>query len=297
MVLWTTSQVKEEFGRNREDQVAKSLKALRETAPSKQSVPHIGRNLPGFSNLVEAKRAYGEKLNALEAEVVDSYERKDLAADHALNELWELMKVINADEEILSHACRRVDCGNPPGKKGSLGDAINWECLLSGGPDEETLYLVSGDKDFRSSVHDGRLKDVLSSEWQDQKHGQIVLYERLSDFFADIYPRIKLASDLERELRVRALVESNSFEETHRAVQRLAGEGEFSDSQVEDLFEAALTNSQIRWIGSDADVNGFFRSLFDVYGDHLDSFDLARFNRLYRPEDAEQEGMPGGLPF
>lgn len=293
--LWTTSQVKDEFVRNREEQVAKSLKALRDTAPSKQSVPHIARALAGFADLNQAKQIYGEKLNKLEGDVLHAYEREDLAADHALNELWDLMNVIEVEEEIFSRACHRVECGNPPGKKGSVGDAINWEALLTAGPNEEKMYLVSNDKDFRSSVQDGRIKDVLLGEWRAEKKGEVVLYRRLSDFFADIYPSIKLASDLERELRVRALVASNSFEETHRAVQRLAGEGEFSEAQVDDLFEAAIANSQIRWIASDADVNGFFRGLFDVYGERLDLFDLTRFNRLYRPEDSDGDGMPGGL--
>lgn len=297
MVLWTTSQVKDEFARNREDQVAKSLKVLRETAPSKQGVPHIGRSLPALDELLRAKKDYGEKLNTLEEEVLQAYEHEDLAADHALDGLWKLMKVIEADETIVSKAHRRVECGNPPGKKGSLGDAINWECLLSEGPNDEKLYIVSNDKDFRSSVQEGRMKDVLISEWQSEKDGEVVLYQRLSDFFADIYPRVKLASELERQIRVQALVQSNSFEETHRAVQRLSGEAEFSDAQVDDLFEAATSNSQIRWIASDQDVNSFFRNLFEVYGGRLESFELERFNRLYRPEDSEGYGMPGGLPF
>jgi hypothetical protein len=54
-----------------------------------------------------------------------------------------------------------MSVGNPPGKQGSLGDAINWEALLAEVPDGEDLYLIADDRDYLSVLNENKPKEFL----------------------------------------------------------------------------------------------------------------------------------------
>ena len=64
------------------------------------------------------------------------------------------------DSSTLDKATDRTEIGNPPGKKGSLGDAIIWESLLGHAPDEP-LHFVSDDIDYKSKLNKLKMKDFL----------------------------------------------------------------------------------------------------------------------------------------
>jgi hypothetical protein len=128
--LWTTPQVADELRRNRETKVAESLNALRQLRPS-QAMPQMARNLPDFAEFVDAKRAFEQTVNTLHTQLSDQFTEGTLAADSVLGELLEAAESVEIDDEIIEAARRRVEVGNPPGKKGSLGDALNWEAMLA----------------------------------------------------------------------------------------------------------------------------------------------------------------------
>jgi hypothetical protein len=54
-----------------------------------------------------------------------------------------------------------MQLGNPPGKPGSCGDAVNWEALLQGCPNGEDLELVSEDRDYASPLDDTRMSGAI----------------------------------------------------------------------------------------------------------------------------------------
>jgi hypothetical protein len=285
LTLWTTEQIKQEFQRNRETQVARALEALTKM-DSNQSAPHVVRNLEGYEEMMVAKRDLSQRLNALSAQVKQQFLERSLVADQVFEEIFELAESIPVTDEIMEAARRRTDIGNPPGKKGSMGDAINWECLLGSGPEGEDLYFVTDDKDFRSDISPERLKDFLAVEWQSERSSEIFLHRRIATFFAEKYPEISLASDLERQLQVDALVNSSSFDDTHLAISRLTGFADFTNAQIDELIEAAIHNSQIRWIAQDRDVHDFFQRLLEANSDRLDPLVIARFNRYFNPSEA-----------
>ena len=287
LTLWTTEQVKEEFQRNRETQVARALEALTEMN-SNQGAPHVVRNLDGYEEMMEAKRDFSQRLNALSAQVKEQFQERSLIADQVFEEVFELAQSIPVTDEILAAARRRTEVGNPPGKRGSMGDAINWECLLASGPEGDDLYFVTDDRDFRSDVTPESLKDFLAAEWRSKRSSEIFLHRRIATFFAEKYPQIKLASELERQLRVDALVTSWSFDDTHRAIGGLSGVTDFTDAQVDELIDSATHNSQIRWISQDHDVHDFFQRLVEANSDRLDSTVLARFNRYFNPSETTE---------
>lgn len=100
-----------------------------------------------------------------------------------------------------------------------------------------------------------------------------------------VFIDIAVASELEKELRIRQLVESPSFAETHRAVGALASYTDYSEQQAQELLEAAVTNSQIASIASDRDVHEFFMQLDGRYGHILDAAIQTRFSTTFGPDD------------
>lgn len=192
----------------------------------------------------------------------EEIEGRSLAADEVIAELFESAKLIKVTDSIFKAALRRSKIGNPPGKnKHTIGDEINWECLLDVGHDSSDFHVVSGDGDFSSKIHPDRISEFLGVEWKRKNGREVFLHSRLSEFFKEHFPGIKLASEFEKELCIRRLVESDSFESTHSAIARLGQYSEYTDKQARDLFDACLANSQIRWIPYDPDVRAFFYTL------------------------------------
>lgn len=195
---------------------------------------------------------------------------RTLKADQKIDELFRKAQLIETTPDLVGKARLRMDVRNPPGKDGSLGDAINWEALLESVPDEEKLYLVADDKDYYSVLDDSKLKEFLIDEWQETKSEDVQFYRRLSQFFKEHYPDIKLASELEKELTIRALVNSGNFASTHSAISKLEKYAEFNKSQANELAQVCFTNDQIGWILSDQDVYDFYKMLLDSHGDILE---------------------------
>ena len=86
---------------------------------------------------------------------------------------------------------------------------------------------------------------------------------------------------------------------THLAISQLIP---FFDAITVDeskqLLQAALDNNQIRWIASDNDVNHFFKSLIDKFGEHLDfgiKADVDDVFQKYELTDEEIEDIIGKL--
>jgi len=65
-----------------------------------------------------------------------------------------------------------------------------------------------------------------------------MLFRGISAFFREHFPDIKLASEFEKQLRVKALVESPSFDATHRAIAKLSSFDPTDFTEVNDLLEA-----------------------------------------------------------
>jgi len=186
--------------------------------------------------------------------------------------------------------------GNPPGKDGSLGDAINWETLLKKMPNQE-LFLITDDKDYISQVGDSRLAQFLTEEWEEHKTKEIHLYRKLSDFFRDKFPKIKLASEMEKELAISELTKSGKFQTTHNAIANLSKFTDFTTDELNAIVDAAISNSQIYWIAQDADVKAFMQGLLVGRESSIDSEKLKKFKACYLTPDQTAEIEKEDLPF
>jgi len=269
IILWLPQQVKDEFHRNRENKISDSMKKIREQK-FKPQFPQICKDYEEYSEIRELTDTYKEKLSSLIDKADADTNSKTLKADLKIKKLFEKSKIIDTTQSLVDKAMLRVTIGNPPGKDGSTGDAINWEALLENINDEQDLYIVADDQDYYSKLDNEQLKDFLKDEWTEKKSTDIIFFRRLSQFFKEYYPHIKFAIELEREHAVKDLINSNTFATTHRAIAKLDEFSEFTKSEVNELMQVTLSNSQISSIIRDTDVDNFYTKLYNANTELID---------------------------
>ncbi len=273
-VLYLTDHVCDEFRRRRAGTIAASLKLV-ESAQLPKSYPRLFTNLDGYPELRTTLETFERQRAALLEEARAAALGADLQADRLIRELFGIAHPVPISTEIRAAAETRQLFGNPPGKKDSIGDAINWESLLSAVPAGQDLVLVSADRDFASKLDPRVADEFLSEEWSSAKHSELSLHDSLTAAFNVHYPAIRLAADLERSLAIDVLIASPSFRDTHLAIQRLSAFVEFAPEEAASMVEAAMSNSQIRQIIDDADVRSFYANLAERFGNHLEPANLA----------------------
>lgn len=196
------------------------------------------------------------------------------------------------ENALIASAQLRISLGNPPGKNSSLGDAVNWETLLNKIPDGEDLYFISDDKDFRSAIDGTQFSQFLTAEWTQKKHSSLHYYNKLSAFFAEYYPNIKLATEKEVERLINELVASDSFATTHSVIAKFGQYTEFTDDQVNRIVAAIVSNNQVYWIIKDEDVNQFARQ---VTKNRVKAIELENFGLLELLLEGESDEEPDSL--
>lgn len=271
-------QVIDEFERNRETKIAEALKALE--PPKATGAPIIARDLPEFEELQKSQEAVNSARKSIVRAVREKASRRELEADKLVSEIFASGEKLETTDKILERAKRRVAIGNPPGKNGSLGDAINWECIKEKLSFIEDVHFVSQDSDYRSPIDDDAFNAFLKQEWDRDVVGAVHFYSSLRAFLAKHFPKAKFEQFELADQAVRAFEESGSFAMTHAAVANAAAVGEFTPNQVRAIIDAAYSNSQISWISSDSDLQDFFRNLIVKYSKQLRKGDRERLKKL-----------------
>lgn len=187
ITLYLTEQVVDELERNREKVVAEGVRELLED-PFAEPLPAIGRGYPEHGEVEEAIRGYQEAKARLVERLVADTAARNLPADRAVADFFPKARLLAVTDEIFERARRRFDRGNPPGKEGSYGDALHWECLLAGVPDGEDLVFVTADRDFRSQLDERSLAPFLAAEWRRRKGSEVTFFRRLAGFLLSLPP-------------------------------------------------------------------------------------------------------------
>ena len=262
--LWATDQVQIEFYRNREVKIADALKKFTEEKPS-AGVPHVARGYAECDALQEALKMASTSKETLLQKVHKDIKEKSLVADKLVADIFAKATKIPMSEANFLAAKRRSELRNPPGKNGSLGDAVNWECLLSTIPTSQDLFLVSEDGDFSSPIDPEQIGDFLASEWRNSKKSEVRLFKRVSQFLSEKFPAAKVAADLEKNLLIAELKSSSSFSQTHSLIAKLSVFTSFSAAQATEIASAYLENAQVNWISSDTDVKNFGEKIIHAH--------------------------------
>ena len=110
--------------------------------------------------------------------------------------------------------------------------------------------------------------------------GGVRLYNRLSAFFSEHFPDIKLASELEKGLLMRDLAASTSFSKTHRVIAALKRFSDFTPSELNDIVFASISNDQVYRIIEDQDVRSFIEQVIADREDQIERTALIRLRQL-----------------
>ena len=212
-------------------------------------------------------------------------------ADNVIAKLFRLANKIEVSDELYQKAKRRVDLGNPPGKRGSLGDAVNWEALLSRLDKTQDFYFVTEDRDYRSMVNPDQFLPYLRDEYE-RGFGVLRYYRKLSDYLSERYPTILLGHEVEKDLVIRELQARTSFASTHLLIAKLSGFSDFTLEQAFDLANAAETNCQVGLILDDRDVFAFYSSLITNSSEILEDSKTSVFQEMWTKIVDEDDDTP-----
>lgn len=283
ITLWSTSQIGDEFARNRDAKIKDALKDFH--SPSWRSkAPAFLKDYPEYVEVTEALKEASKLHSALMTKANADIKAEQLSADNIIKSLKQKAKTVEVTAAIFGKGIERMRAGNPPGKSGvTIGDEINWECLLLTVPDGEDLHIVSTDKDYAAPLDSENLHPFLAAEWKTKKASTARYYPKLSSFFGEHFKDIKLASEVERRMAIQKLNDSGSFYSTHLAIAQLNKFNDFTPDEVEDLIEIAILNNQVGGIMTDADVGSFYAKQVDAKKDMIDPGAIKMLNELLYP--------------
>ena len=288
LALYLPDQVIFEFRRNRENKIGDALKRLKEQRLNLQ-FPQICKDYDEYHELRELQKKYEEAHTALLSKINKDVSDHSLKADEIIESLFAKAINIAMENTLLDRARYRMQIGNPPGKEGSLGDAINWEALLKHVPDKIDIYFISDDRDYYSTLDESKFKEYLLLEWSEKKQSNIIFFRQLSAFFKEHFPDIKLASELEKELLIKNLATSPNFSQTHRLIAKLSKYTDFTHAQANAIVEAAISNNQINWIIEDEDVFQLLQSVISGREDQIDPDNLGNLYELFEKAEENNE--------
>jgi PIN domain len=279
-VVLTTPHVEAEFRRNREAKIAESRKDMK-TQRLDMRLPRLCDPYEETAELRRLAREYSKTHARLVEHIDEDARTRALAADHLVDRFFTGATPIDVAPAIVEKARARVELGNPPGKRGSIGDAVNWEALLDFRPPDE-LYFVTDDVDFYSPLDATKPLEYLAMEWETTIGTPLTFVRRLSELPVPEEVRPRDDAPDERDDLVFALQSSGNFARTHEVIADLARVPRFTPRQVRELI-AALENTQVGWIIDDDDVHSFYEWLADTHGSYLDEEELTRLRAVLIP--------------
>lgn len=290
--LLLPEQTRNEFLRNRDKSINDAITTLKEQKLTSR-YPQISKSYEEYTLLLEAYKSFEKHKNKIITKIESDAKDFKLNADLLTSRIFHSSKKIENSTELIDKAKRRFDLGNPPGKGKSYGDALNWEALLYYVNKDEDLCLVSDDLDYASLLDKKELNFFLKNEWDKEKKSKIHFYKTLSEFFRDKFPHIALSDELEKELLIKSLADAGSFISAKSRLAKLANYPKFTNKQLNDIIEIAVTNNQLYWIASDFGVSSVLQKLVSGNEDKINQKLLDEFNSLYNIENkAEEDDLP-----
>lgn len=256
--IYIPRQVRCEYLRNRDSKIKDALDKFKITDVQ---FPNLVKCYDEYNDLKKKFDELKKEHSVLVEKITNDVLEQNTPADIAISELFNKTEIIECSNDIVNKAKLRYDLGNPPGKKNSYGDAINWECLLENIPDGEDLYFISDDKDYCSELCKDKFNIYLTTEWESIKKSQIHFYRSLHDFLLNKYKDYNIILEQYKEQLISELYESSSFIETHSIISKLMDYSDLSQKNISDICTAAMENNQINWIIHDNDISTFYKKI------------------------------------
>jgi predicted nucleic acid-binding protein len=259
-IVHLTEQVCDEFKRNREVKIKDALKRFKDTKYAAQ-LPYFMKGYEEYDEIQKLSVKLQNKQKIIMERANKDILAKNLLADRLIGEIFERSKILEISINVYNSASMRAAKGNPPGKSGSIGDAINWLLLLGAVPDGEDLHIVSEDGDYYSTLNECLVHPFLYEEWKRKKNSNLFAYRTLSEFMKKHFDGVAFSFDKDKESLIEELKYAGSFSSTHSLIAKLEAYSYFSLKEVNKILDAAAENNQINWIIADQDVSDFINRI------------------------------------
>ena len=253
-----TRQVCDEFKRNRENKINDALKRFKDNKFTIQ-LPSFMKAYEEYGEIKKLSSEIQKKQTDILSKVAPDIAKESLSADNLVKEIFDKSKIIETEdvEGVFNQAYIRATIGNPPGKPGSIGDAINWVTLLQTVPYGEDIHIISEDGDFYSFIDEKSPNPFLVEEWKEKKKSEMFVYRTLSEFIKEHFDGVAFSFDKNKEALIENLKYSGSFSATHFIIAKLEEYSYFSLKEVCRILDAVSENDQVRSIITDHDISDF----------------------------------------
>lgn len=242
--LYVTQQQVNEFYRNRDKVIKEHIGSFKYDSPR---FPKAFCGHTDYNTVVNESRELAGKIDKIKRDILEEAFEGKLKVDIMVENI--LRSPIATSEDIFNKAKMRMDVGNPPGKNGSLGDAINWEILLESVDMKDDfftdIHIISRDGDFSSVLDGNKLSTFLEKEWSSKKFGTAYLYKSLNNFLDEHFPDIKLIDEAIKDGIVEQIGSASSFDNARALIAELYRKGSLSEDQVKVLYKSAISNDQV----------------------------------------------------
>ena len=172
ITLLLPEQVIDETKRNRASKINDGFSNFKKVKFN-ITYPAYCKDYPVYADLRSTQKALDKYHSELVKNIQEDIDKKELKADLLLENLFKVAKKIKRSDKIVTAAKQRVDIGNPPGKKDSICDAVNWESLLSFVHKSMPLNLITEDSDYYSPLNANKFNEFLEEEWKQKKNSNI----------------------------------------------------------------------------------------------------------------------------
>lgn len=287
-IVHLTQQVRDEFKRNRESKIKDALKRFNDIKFSAQ-LPSFMKAYEEYDEIRKLSTELQKKQKLImEKTNIDVIGRK-LIADRLIDEIFHRSTIIETTNEIYSLAAMRMAIGNPPGKNGSIGDAINWVLLLKSVPNKADLHVISEDGDFYSVLNEKFVHPFLSEEWNIKKGSTLFAYRTLSEFMEKHFDGVAFSFDKNKESLIDDLKYAGAFSTTHSLISKLEEYSYFSLKEVKKILDTAVENNQFGWIVTDSDVSDFLNRIATPHIASINSDEHKDILQLVTDEQKERK--------
>ena len=124
LILYTNDLLKDEVDRNRESKIAEGLNPTKKSSFGLE-FPKYFSDYPELDDILESLKKANQGKKKLVETVENDIRKRHLRADILISSLLEKGTVLDWKLELEAAELRQV-LRQPPGKTGSVGDAIHW---------------------------------------------------------------------------------------------------------------------------------------------------------------------------
>ena len=270
--LIVPQQVYDEVWRNRDN---KLLDCMKEFAEIKFNLPVFCKNYEEHDNFSSRLKELNKIISVWKSKIESDIDALSLPADIVIKDFFTDECLISCTS-LVEEAKTRFTLGNPPGKDGKFGDAVNWMCLLTNVPQKNDLYFVSSDRDYASPLAKDKFNVFLRREWETKKQSKIHFFKNLQSFLSAHIKEIKLNIEEKKNSTIRELCSSRCYSDTHAIIAKLIRLGNWNDDQIDELCSIVFENSQVGDIFGDDDVIAFYRQMVSSTKYRSESIDAVR---------------------